>query len=129
MNKCYLSPYVFPKHQYDHSSNFEQPLLTSRATLSTRYKRVTYIPLNNGGKKRHEIIFLEILGTVESSLCHLSTLVRYSLPVRLTHHEADSALSICFLLLFQIGPSNLDKTTRVSCYSLSILPPSKQGHF
>lgn len=55
------------------------------------------------------MIFLEILGTVESSLRQLAALVRYSSPVRLTHHEADSALSICFLLLFEVSPSNLDK--------------------
>lgn len=55
------------------------------------------------------VIFLEILGTVESSLRQLAALVRYSGPVRLTHHEADSALSICVLLLFEVSPSNLDK--------------------
>lgn len=55
------------------------------------------------------MIFLEILGTVESSLRQLAALVRYSGPVRLTHHKADSALSICVLLLFEVSPSNLDK--------------------
>lgn len=55
------------------------------------------------------LIFLEILGTVESSLCQLAALVRYSGPVRLTHHEANSALSIRVLLLFEVGPSNLDR--------------------
>lgn len=62
-----------------------------------------------GEKKGDKIIFLEILGTVESSLCQLAALIRYFLPVCLTHHEADSALSIRILLLFKIGPSNLDK--------------------
>lgn len=55
------------------------------------------------------MIFLEILGTVESSLRQLAALVRYSGPVRLAHHEADSALSIGVLLLFEVSPSNLDK--------------------
>lgn len=52
---------------------------------------------------------LEILGTIKSTLCQLAALVRYSGPVCLTHHEADSALSICVLLLFEVSPSNLDK--------------------
>lgn len=56
-----------------------------------------------------KIIFLKILGTVESSLGQLTTLICYSLPVRLTHHKADSALSICILLFFKISPSNLNK--------------------
>lgn len=60
-------------------------------------------------REQVHVIFLEILGTVESSLRQLAALVRYSGPVRLTHHEADSALSICVLLLFEVGPSNLDR--------------------
>ncbi len=79
---------------------------------TTLCKTVTYIPFNEG-KNRDKIIFLEILGTVESSLCQLAALIRYFLPVRLTHHKADSALSICILLLFKIGPSNLDKKENV----------------
>lgn len=55
------------------------------------------------------MIFLEILGAVESSLCQLAALVRNSLPVCLTHHKADSTLSICVLLLLKISPSNLNK--------------------
>lgn len=58
------------------------------------------------------MIFLEILGTVESALCQLAALVRYSGPVRLTHHEAYRALSICVLLLFEVSPSNLDKNSQ-----------------
>lgn len=58
------------------------------------------------------MIFLEILGTVKSALCQLAAFVRYSRPVRLTHHEADSALSICVLLLFKVSPSNLDKDSQ-----------------
>lgn len=58
------------------------------------------------------MIFLEILGTVESALGQLAALVRYSGPVRLTHHEADSTLSICVLLLFEVSPSNLDKDSQ-----------------
>lgn len=58
------------------------------------------------------MIFLEILGTVESSLCQLAALVRYSLPVRLTHHKTNSALSICILLLFKISPANLEEESK-----------------
>lgn len=58
------------------------------------------------------MIFLEILGTVESSLCQLAALVRYSLPVRLTHHKTNSALSICILLLFKISPANLEEKSK-----------------
>lgn len=86
------------------------------AILTTLYKGVTYLSMK--GEKGDKIIFLEILGTVESSLCQRSALIRYSLPVRLTHHKADSALSIRFLLLFQISPSNLDKTTL--CYDQGV---------
>lgn len=62
--------------------------------------------------KQVHVVFLEILGTVESALCQLAALVRYSGPVRLTHHEADSTLSICVLLLFEVSPSNLDKDSQ-----------------
>lgn len=58
------------------------------------------------------MIFLEILGTVESSLRQLAALVRYSLPVRLTHHKTNSALSICILLLFKISPANLEEESK-----------------
>lgn len=58
------------------------------------------------------MFFLEILGTVESSLCQLAALVRYSFPVRLTHHKTNSALSICILLLFKISPANLEEESK-----------------
>lgn len=63
-------------------------------------------------RKQVYVIFLEILGTVESALCQLAAFVRYSGPVRLTHHKADSALSICVLLLFEVSPPNLDKDSQ-----------------
>lgn len=71
-------------------------------------KRGVYIPFNEG-KREHKIIFLEILGAVESFLCQLAALICYSLPVGLTHDKADSALSICVLLLFKISPSDLNE--------------------
>lgn len=58
------------------------------------------------------MLFLEILGTVESSLRQLAALVRYSLPVRLTHHKTNSALSICILLLFKISPAHLEEESK-----------------
>ncbi len=76
--------------------------------MTKLHKRGTYIPLKKG-LKWDTIIFSEIFGAVESSLCQLAALIRYFLPVCLTHHKTDSALSVCILLLFKISPSHLNK--------------------
>lgn len=91
-------------------------LLLNAYRHPTLDKRETHIPFDEGERGEGKIIFLEILGTVESFLRQLPALIRYSLPVRLTHHKADRALSIRFLLLFEISPTDLDKATTARCY-------------
>lgn len=71
------------------------------------------------GRQQVWVIFLEILGAVESSLCQLPALVCYSGPVCLTHHKTDSALSIGVLLLFKVGPTNLDKDDQRCLFTTS----------
>ena len=58
-------------------------------------------------RQKSDVFFLKILSTIECSLSELAGLVRDSLPVCLTHHEADGSFSIGLFLFFQIGPSHL----------------------
>lgn len=92
--------------------------MVAQEFATVQIEKGVYIPLNEREKTTIYTIFLEILGTVESPLCQLATLIRNFLPVRLTNHKADSTLSISILLLFKISPSNLDRRTAtpVVCY-------------
>lgn len=67
------------------------------------------IPINQeAGDEGNDLLLLEILSAVQSSLSYLSALVGDFLPVCLTHHKADIALAFGVLLLFEVSPANLD---------------------
>lgn len=67
------------------------------------------IPINQeAGDEGNDLLLLEILSAVQSSLSYLSALVCDFLPVCLTHHKADITLAFCILLLFEVSPANLD---------------------
>lgn len=69
-----------------------------------------YIPINQeAGGEGSDLLLLEILSAVESSLSYLSALVGDFLPVCLTHHKADIALAFGVLLLFEVSPANLEE--------------------